>query len=88
MHFRRFRRTERAFNFTDDVQFEHALRFVTKAYGVFLSTARNLNDHMTAATCAAYRMHKLRAIMTTACDHACRTELHSQTGAPSPSAKL
>ncbi|POP65586.1 hypothetical protein CXB35_24370 [Pseudomonas syringae] len=88
MHFRRFRKTEHAFTFTDDVQFEHALRFVTKAYGVFLSTARNMNDHMTSARLAPYRMHKVRAIMTTACDHACRTELHTQTGAPSPSVKL
>lgn len=27
--------------FVDDVQFEHAFRFVTKAYDVFLSTAHN-----------------------------------------------
>ncbi|AVB26520.1 hypothetical protein CXB36_10305 [Pseudomonas syringae pv. syringae] len=88
MHFRRFRKPEHAFTFTDDVQFEHALRFVTKAYDVFLSTVCNLNGHMTAARLAPYRMHKVRAIMTTACDHTCRTELHSQTGAPSPSVKL
>ncbi|PBP55752.1 hypothetical protein CCL10_10795 [Pseudomonas syringae] len=88
MHFRRFRKTEHAFTFTDDVQFEHALRFVTKTYGVFLSTVCNLSGHATVARLTPYRMHKVRAIMTTACDHACRTELHTQTGAPSPSAKL
>ncbi|NAO26655.1 hypothetical protein PsdCFBP2356_08725 [Pseudomonas syringae pv. dysoxyli] len=61
---------------------------MTKAYGVFLSTARNLNDHTTAARLEPYRMHKVRAIMTTACDHACRTELHLQSRCALPFRKV
>ncbi|KPX56709.1 hypothetical protein ALQ57_101525 [Pseudomonas amygdali pv. hibisci] len=74
--FRQFRNAGHAFMFADDVQFEHAFRFVTKAYDVFLSTAHNFKGYTIIAALLPYRMCQVRAIMTTACDHACRTELH------------
>lgn len=80
-------KTGYAFMFTDSVQFEHAFRFVTKAYDVILSTARNFQGDANCVAYALYRKHRVRAIMTTACDHACRIELHRQARAPSPSAK-
>lgn len=80
-------KTRHACVFADNVQFEHAFRFVTKAYDVFLATTRNFSGRAIAAMRAHYRKYEVRAIMTTACDHARRTELHLQACAPSPSAK-
>lgn len=73
--------------FAGSVQFEHAFRFVTKAYDVIVSTTCKFHDSATCVGPAPYRKRYVRAIMTTACDHACRLELHRQAWAPSPSAK-
>lgn len=42
--------------FVDDVQFEHAFRFVTKAYDVFLSTAHNFKGCTIITAPLPYRM--------------------------------
>ncbi len=74
--------------FIDNAQFEHAFRFVTKAYGVILSTAHNFKCFDRALAGAPYRKLPVRAIMATVCDHACRTELHSQALSALPFRKV
>ncbi|KAA8705979.1 hypothetical protein F4W70_21135 [Pseudomonas cannabina] len=74
--------------FIGNVQFEHAFRFVTKAYGAILPTVHTSRTVDRTVVAAPYRKREVRAIMATVCDHACRTELHSRAPGALPFRKV